>query len=405
MDHPAGSTARINEEDLAHLRKDWARVLLFYLLAFFIGFSLLSNASGQENALQWGLIAGIVLTYQLIFLWRKLSENTHPASNRLLTTLGPGNWISVIRGLLVGVLSGFLLPAKPEGSMAWIPAVLYTSADLADYFDGYVARLTNTESRLGERLDIEWDALGLLIAVSISIRFGILPLWFLPFGLARYAYLATIWLARYIGRQIYPLPKSASRRPIAGLIMGFFTVPLWPIATRAAVTIAATVFAVPFLASFGRDWLVVLGWLDPLSRSYLEIRNKLKMVLLNWMPIILRLALGVILIPELMTNILARSEFSGSFSLFVGPAKETILTALLLIEGAALLLILIGFAARAGAFLLLFPLGLTIVGSAMTAPRAIALVCNLLILILGSGSLSLWKPEEALFRNRPGEKG
>ena len=44
------------------------------------------------------------------------------------------------------------------------------------------------------------------------------------------------------------------------------------------------VIAVPFLAGFTRDWLVVSGQLDPASPAYLAVRRVIDPVLTRWLP-------------------------------------------------------------------------------------------------------------------------
>jgi hypothetical protein len=69
-----------------------------------------------------------------------------------------------------------------------------------------------------------------------------------------------------------------------------------------------------------------------------------------------------------------------------------------------LLSIALGLVGRLGAFVLLFPLGLSLAGRDLTPPTTVLLVAALLVLILGTGDLSLAKPEERILGRRAGEK-
>ena len=96
----------------------------------------------------------------------------------------------------LGLLAGFVFLPQPSGGLAWLPALLYTLAIMADYLDGYFARLTHHATVLGEILDIEFDALGILMATSLAVHYGQLPWWYLPIGLSRYLFLFGIWWRR-----------------------------------------------------------------------------------------------------------------------------------------------------------------------------------------------------------------
>ena len=64
----------------------------------------------------------------------------------------------------------------------------------------------------------------------------------------------------------------------------------------------------------------------------------------------------------------------------------------------------LGIAGRAAAFVLLFPVGLSIAFGEFNPNRALALGGALTMLILGTGKFSLWQPEESLFSRRAGER-
>jgi CDP-diacylglycerol--glycerol-3-phosphate 3-phosphatidyltransferase len=242
----------------------------------------------------------------------------------------------------------------------------------------------------------------MLIAVGLAVWYGTLPLWFLPFGLARYAYILSVWLFKRMEREPAELPASVSRRPIAGLSMGFLTVMLWPIVGPPETTLAALIFILPFLASFGRDWLVVLGILDPHSALYVNLRSCLKSLLLGYVPLILRPAALISILPSTLNKL---AMFEAQVHLYAGngyPQPRLVVALFAVIEALSLALITLGIAGRSAALLLVVPVGLTIVGFDLNLPRTIALACVLGILILGTGRFSLWRPEEAIFGRHAG---
>jgi CDP-diacylglycerol--glycerol-3-phosphate 3-phosphatidyltransferase len=251
---------------------------------------ILALRVGAGDAVRWAVPALVVSAYTLTFARRRLAAN-HPASSAtLFPTLGPGNRLTLVRGLLIAFMAGFILMPGPTGGLAWAPMILYTLSDVCDYFDGYLARRARHQTLLGGELDIEFDALGLLLAVSVAIRLGALPPWYLVIGLSRYAFLFGGWVLRSRGRVFAPLPPSISRRPIAGLTMGFTSAVLWPILPPAVTHLAAHIFAVPICFSFLRDWLVVSGTVGPQSPAYLRLRASAKRWLLGWLPLPVRLA-------------------------------------------------------------------------------------------------------------------
>src|SRR5690606_10910711 len=87
---------------------------------------------------------------------------------------------------------------------------------------------------------------------------------------------------------------SANRRIVAGYQTGFLRLPLCPSCQPPLPTAAATLFALPLLARFGRDWLLVSGALDPASESYQRGRAGAEELVEGWLPVVARLvAFGV----------------------------------------------------------------------------------------------------------------
>ncbi|MFP3853912.1 MAG: CDP-alcohol phosphatidyltransferase family protein, partial [Anaerolineales bacterium] len=315
----------------------------------------------------------------------------------VIPVFGAGNLLTLARGWCLAVLVGFLVGTPPEGFGRWIPMFAYTASDVADYFDGYLSRRQGIATPLGVALDLELDSIGVLAAVAVAIRLGALPLWFLVFGLARYAYTAMVRIRRWRKLPVYELPPSKSRRPIAGLTMGYLSATLWPILDRPELTLAGLIFLSAFSVSFMRDALVVGGLLDPESDAYQRWRTRLRRVILEWLPIGLRLAvisIIVVEVPRLILQTVGVMEAELPIPLLYIYSGISILASLAMISG---------WAGRFAAFVQLFPLGLTIAASSMDAPRAFALIAVIGILILGTGRYSLWKPSEWIFSRRAGE--
>ena len=390
---------------LTHLRRWWMLCVLLSASILVGAAILLSHIWLANNVLRWTIITASVLLLMLGILWKNLQHNRDLETGKLRAHFGAGNWLSLARGMLIALLAGFLFSPLPVGVWAWLPAILYTLAAVSDYFDGFLARISHSVSELGEILDLEWDALGLLIAVSLSIGYGFLSVWFWLFGFARYLYIFTLWIHRKAGGKVLELPQSVARRPIAALTMGFMTVMLWPIISQPSTTLAAGIFAIPFTASFLRDWMVVTGRLDVNGANYKRLKSNLEPFLFDKIPVVLRILVLIAVLPELFRLGPSRQVLTQSFTLLNGELLDGFLWILLGIKWVSIIMISIGAAGRTAAFSLLIPLGLTIVGSQLTLSRAVGLAATLGIMIVGSGSWSLWKPEEKIFRRRAAEKG
>ena len=245
------------------LRRRWVALAGLDAVVLGLAVAALSVPWGAFRAFAWALGVAAALLYQLWFVRRRLADNHRQGETTVLSTFGPGSALTLFRSLLLSLMIGFLFVPRPVGWLAWAPAALYTLADVSDYFDGYLARLSHHATLFGEALDLEYDSLGLLAGVTLAITYGHLSPWFLPIGLARYAFVAGAWALNRAGRAPHVLPESASRRPIAGLTMGFVSAMLWPIMTPGVGNLAGSLFAVPLAASFARDWLVVSGAVDP----------------------------------------------------------------------------------------------------------------------------------------------
>ncbi len=394
-----------NRLALVRLRLHWGGILLFYLFLLWLGYEWLSRAWSPGPARWWGLMAAGVLAYGLGLLWYGLEDNRRQGEKSLLPGLGAGNLLTLLRGLAIGLLAGFLfLPRPIEGLLAWMPAILYTLLSILDYVDGYVARVTNQATVLGERLDGAFDALGLLVAVGLAVWYGQLPGWYLLLGLSKYLFLIGLWGRRRQGKPIYDLPPSHARRNMAGFQMGFITVILWPLFSPPGTTLAGLVFAVPLLAGFLRDWLVVSGRLDPASKRYQSFRRSSKQVVQGWLPVLLR---GMLVAASLYFLWPIVANDSARHLLLAWPGSPWPYFTADLLGGLAVLTTLmvgLGVLGRVAALGLLAPTAMTVVATDLHLLNGFLLAGTIALMLLGSGRFSLWQPEEAVISRRAGEK-
>ncbi len=217
-----------NVQALYNLRRSWAFFALLSAAYVAAGWLLLRTAWLPQAGLQWAVLAALIALYLLIVLWRNLEQNYRPGEVILLARFGSGNWMTLLRGLLIAGLAGFLFLPRPPGWLAWLPAIMYTLAIAADSLDGYLARRSNYATRLGSILDISFDGLGVLAAAILLIQYGQVPTWYILVALARYLFLFGEWLLPRFGRPVQPLAPSGQRRIFASIQFVFIASPLIP---------------------------------------------------------------------------------------------------------------------------------------------------------------------------------
>ena len=144
--------------------------------------------------------------------------------------LSPADWVTLARATLaVGVAA---LVANSFGEPAHVTTLVTLSAvALAlDAVDGWVARRSETTSKLGAQFDGEVDAfLILVLSVYVARSTGA---WVVAIGLARYAFFAAGWIWPWMRA---PLPPRYWRKVVAatqGIVLTVAATdvvpPLWP---------------------------------------------------------------------------------------------------------------------------------------------------------------------------------
>lgn len=388
---------------LASLRRQWLLTAILWAtvwLAFYIRLRPV-----WPDSERWLAISGVVLAYGLRVLWRHLPSNHRVGEIDLLPTIGPGNTLTLVRGLCIGLIAGFLFGPWPMGRLAWVIVLLYTLADIADYFDGFLARRANHVTPLGGTLDMEFDGLGTLVVILLAVSFGQLPWWYLALGLARYLFIFGLWFRHRLGRPIYEMPPSAHRRIFAGFQMGFLSVVLWPILPRPMAVIPGTLFAAATGLGFLRDWLVVSGGILPDQPTYRRLQSGLYQLFARRLPLLWRglLFIGLAGIlsavsprfqPETWRDLLA------SWGLAAPAFFATILVLLAMLGGLAAVLGILG---RILSVALTLPIGFDIATRGLDWPNALALISVVFIMLLGTGPYSLWPWEERHMYRRLGE--
>lgn len=391
-------------DPLSALRRRWAIVAVGWLIVwqgFFARLRPVWPLSGR-----WLILSGVVLVYGLWLLWRNLPGNHRAGETNLLPTLGPGNVLSLVRGLGIGLLAGFLFAPWPPGALAWVIVLIYTVVDLADYFDGYLARRSNHVTLLGGALDIEFDGLGTLVVILLAVSFGQLPLWYLALGLARYLFVFGLWWRRKLGRASQDTPPSVHRRVFAGFQMGFLSVVLWPILPHSMAVIAGSLYAAATGLGFLRDWLVVIGWLTPTSNGYRRAQGWLYRLFARALPPVWRLTLVVAMTRILAVAVIpfppaAWRDLIAGWGV-PGAAFWAALVALIGLLGTPL--VGLGILSRLMGVVLTLPIGFDITTRGLGWANGLALVGVVFIQLFGPGPGAFWPMEERFVLHRLGER-
>lgn len=394
-----------NQLAMRQLRWRWLLTVLVYCAFLGGGYWLLRGAWSPLWAAWWLGWAALVMVLELTVLWLLLPNNHPPTTDDLRPTFGNGTNLTLACGLMLFLVAGFLFAPRPPGWLAWLPALLYTVARLVDYVDGYVARITDHETKLGGMLDMELDGFGVLIAILLGIQYGVLPVWYLPLALSRQLFILGIWLRQRRGLPVYEMTPSGNRRIVAGYQTAFLSLALWPSFQPPLSTVAATIFALPLLASFGRDWLVVSGALDPASARYQRGRIMLKEFLEGWLPLLARIISFVLGFTLLWVEVPDFPTWLPHLQA-VGWASPMIwLWLLSIICGLALIASLLGVVGRLAALPLMVLAWLDVAANGLDwSDNAWLFIAAAFVTHAGSGRFALWRPEEAILHTRPGVK-
>lgn len=381
--------------EIRTLQRRFGLVTAVYAFAIFVFYSIF-RLNWSCCADRWLGITTVTAVTCLWLVWRHLPEHRRKGETAVLPRFGWGNRLTLLRGLNISLMAGFLFSPWPSGWLGWLPAIFYTTANIADYLDGYAARKTNHATPLGERLDMEFDSLGTLLVTLLAVWYVQLPWWYLLIGLARYLFVFGLWLRRRLNKPEYPMIFSWHRRIFAGFQMGFLSVVLWPVVPAAGAAIAGTLFALATSASFLRDWLLVIGWLDPTTAVYQTWQNRIYRATAVILPPILRglLLLCVLnLVGQMMVPVrpLIWAELFAGWGLPFPAALAVFWAGVGIL---AVVLVFLGAAGRIAALILLFPLGFDIAARGLNLSNGLALACTVLLLMLGTGALSWWQPEE-----------
>jgi CDP-diacylglycerol--glycerol-3-phosphate 3-phosphatidyltransferase len=345
----------------------------------------------QHPALILGLLPGLAVALRIgERLYRHIGANHRDGEEgHLFTTLGAANWITLLRaGAIVG-LAGILPAAMRFGhtlpnALNWAPGIIYLGSSLADLADGYVARKQGRETVLGKRLDIESDAAGILVASLVAIALGRLPALYLLVGLAYYPYIFGLWLRQRRALPVLALQPRPYARILAGFQMGLIAMALLPIFNPPFLTVAALIFMTPLLIGFLRDWLVVSCRLKADADQLTILDHWARSWMLRAMPLALRPVM-----------------FAGGAMTLVGHGVFQTHPLWQLAHSLCCLLAGLGCMGRSASLLLTLMLASLPSPFEMSTLTMVISSAGAVLMLTGTGSRSLWAPEESvLYRRR-----
>ncbi len=154
--------------------------------------------------------------------------------------MGLANWLTVLRILLIPVFVSLLVYRKPGAAF-----LVFLLAALTDMLDGYVARRSGSQSRLGAFLDPMADKLLLTASFATLTYLRVLPAWIMIVVISRDAILMLgAILIHMVGERIYPRPSFAGKAAtffqiltvLSGMLVRYFHLSLVP---RSVIWLAA----------------------------------------------------------------------------------------------------------------------------------------------------------------------
>jgi CDP-diacylglycerol---glycerol-3-phosphate 3-phosphatidyltransferase len=405
----------IKKNSLIRLRKSWFAYLVISTSFLVSGYNVLRVYGDVHIALHWLGISSFALILFMVMLYNLLQDNFTKENHTFSPVFGPGTNLTIIRGILIAMLIGFAFSSRPDNWIGWMPGCLFTLAILADYFDGYLARLSNHTTCLGEKLDTNLDGWTILAGSMLLIQYGQAPWWFIFVGLARFIFLGGIWIRQRCELPVYQLEESVTRRAFAGVQMGLIAVLLLPVFSPPGTYWAATLFAIPFIIGFLLDWMSSIGLtmrnvlriirLDAvysLVSNNAAIKSKLAFVK-KWSSIFLRASIVFLIITTLWSTYQESLITTLIPTRGENPTQIFVLTLMMLLMLLGLFGQLLGVAGRVAALGVLFAVGIRQHLFALN-PLDILLIINAIMLFyLGTGPGSLWQPENQLIYRRAGQ--
>jgi phosphatidylglycerophosphate synthase len=173
--------------------------------------------------------------------------------------LGPANRVTMSRAMLVALMTGAIGEA-PARDLAGTAVFLAAVTAVLDGVDGSLARRTGMASAFGARIDMETDALLILVASILVWQFGKAGAWVIAGGLLRYAFVASGWILPWMRGRLTPTlrAKTITIVHVVGLCVALAPITPYPLS---AIVVGGTTVALAwsFAVDVERLWRARTG--------------------------------------------------------------------------------------------------------------------------------------------------
>jgi phosphatidylglycerophosphate synthase len=157
------------------LKRSWAHTTIFIAVLTFsiLGTSFFFEGPGIALRLLPGFL--FCVAWQQSDLFCHLGLNRQAEASKLLPVVGFATTLTDLRGVAASFLFGRLVGGISTSSE--LALLVFLAGIATDIFDGPIARLTQTQTKLGQIRDGEADFCLYLAITMILIQNGVLPLW------------------------------------------------------------------------------------------------------------------------------------------------------------------------------------------------------------------------------------
>lgn len=168
---------------------------------------------------------------------------------------GPANLVTMVRAMLVALIAAAIGETIRRDLAAAIVIAIAVIAVL-DGVDGWLARRAGMASPFGARIDMETDALLILVASVLVWLEGKAGAWVLAGGVMRYAFVATGWILPWMRGTLTPTlrAKTITICHVVGLCVALAPIVPWP-PSAVAVGVTTAALGWSFAVDVRRLWV------------------------------------------------------------------------------------------------------------------------------------------------------
>ena len=187
--------------------------------------------------------------FGVMALLAALVRDEHP-----FPRFGPANVVTMVRAMLVALIAG-AIGETVRGDLAAAIVIVIAVIAVFDGVDGWLARRTGMASPFGARIDMETDAVLILVASVLVWQEGKAGVWVLTGGVLRYAFVASGSILPWMRGTLTPTlrAKTITICHVVGLCVALAPIVRWPLSAT-AVGVTTAVLGWSFAVDVGRLW-------------------------------------------------------------------------------------------------------------------------------------------------------